>query len=384
MTGTQGEGHLTETTAHGWGPAHDRRRTHYLKALELLGNASAITRLGGVRLLAQLADEWLADASIPAPVGREQAQTIVDMLCAYVRLPFPLARNCPQAPASTPERSSDTGMARQHRIDEAEYLAEAQVRSRILAEIRGRVRQPQPLEDAAAGGEAAPGPWSGFDFDFSGAEFFDTVDFSGCYWDGRLTFAGSTFCGAASFSNSVYRGQAGVSFEECTYRAGTCPGATAPVGADFSGSYYGGFVSFAGSTYEADACFSGSVYCAGANAQDCTYMADSIFSGCTHYGPVARTGAYGGTARSILRYHSAVRPLDAQILVAAPITGPPILGARSGPRRISAAPSTVRAAAGILASSRGRRFLGVRCFWGLCRSLRRSSRRVVRCLSRAS
>ena len=38
MTGTQGEGHLTETTAHGWGPAHDRRRTHYLKALELLGN----------------------------------------------------------------------------------------------------------------------------------------------------------------------------------------------------------------------------------------------------------------------------------------------------------------------------------------------------------
>lgn len=185
-------------------------------------------------------------------------------------------------------------MARQHRIDEAEYLAEAQVRSRILAEIRGRVRQPQPLEDAAAGGEATPGPWSGFDFDFSGAEFFDTVDFSGCCWDGRLTFAGSTFCGAASFSNSVYRGQTGVSFEECTYRAGTCPEATAPVGADFSGSYYGGFVSFAGSTYEADACFSGSVYCAGANAQDCTYMADSIFSGCTHYGPVARTGTYGG------------------------------------------------------------------------------------------
>ena len=237
MTGIQRDWHLTETTAHGWGSVHDRRRTHYLKALELLGNASAITRLGGVRMLAQLADEWLADASIPAPVGREQAQTIVDMLCAYVRLPFPLAQNCPQAPASTPERSSDTGAARQHRIDEAEYLAEAQVRSRILAEIRGRVRQPQPLEDTAAGGEATPGPWSGFDFDFSGAEFFDTVDFSGCCWDGRLTFAGSTFCGAASFSNSVYRGQAGVSFEECTYRAGTCPEATAPVGADLSGSY---------------------------------------------------------------------------------------------------------------------------------------------------
>ena len=298
MTGTQGEGHLTEITAHGWGSAHDRRRTHYLKALELLGNALAITRLGGVRVLVQLADEWLADASIPAPVGREQAQTIVDMLCAYVRLPFPLARNCPQVPASTPERSSDTGMARQHRIDEAEYLAEVQVRSRILAEIRGRVRQPQPLEDAAAGGEATPGPWSGFDFDFSGTEFFDTVDFSGCCWDGRLTFAGSTFYGAASFSNSVYRGQAGVSFEECTYRAGTCPEATAPVGADFSGSYYGGFVSFAGSTYEADACFSGSVYCAGADAQDCTYMADSMFSGCTHYGPVTRTGIYNGRVKA--------------------------------------------------------------------------------------
>ena len=53
-------------------------------------------------------------------------------------------------------------------------------------------------------------------------------------------------------------------------------------------------MSFAGSTYEADACFSGSVYCAGADAQDCTYTADSIFSGCTHYGPVTRTGTYGG------------------------------------------------------------------------------------------
>ena len=58
MSGTQGEGHLTEITAHGWGSAHDRGRTHYLKALELLGNALAITRLGGVRVLVQLADEW--------------------------------------------------------------------------------------------------------------------------------------------------------------------------------------------------------------------------------------------------------------------------------------------------------------------------------------
>ena len=312
MTGTQGEGHLTETTAHGWGPAHDRRRTHYLKALELLGNTSAITRLGGVRMLAQLADEWLADTSIPAPVGREQAQTIVDMLCAYVRLPFPQARNCPQAPASTPERSSDTGMARQHRIDEAEYLAEAQVRSRILAEIRGRVCQPQPLEDTAAGGEATPGPWSGFYFEFfdsasfSSAEFFFPVDFSGSYWGEGLYCPGAFFAQSVTFSNSFYGGnvsfigthcQGIADFSGCTYAANADFGVTrymSPVTfseciyrgeANFNENQYGERADFSGSTFGKEAVFADSVY------STKTVFSYSVFSAATDFSNIVLAGS---------------------------------------------------------------------------------------------
>ena len=62
-------------------PAHNqqaKRRKRYTHALEqfLDGHQPAV-RLGGVYTLADLADEWLTDASIPEQVRREEAQAIV-------------------------------------------------------------------------------------------------------------------------------------------------------------------------------------------------------------------------------------------------------------------------------------------------------------------
>lgn len=51
-------------------------RTRYVSAAEQIGNDSAAVRLAGVNAMAHLANDW-----------REQRQSCVDVLCAYLRLP---------------------------------------------------------------------------------------------------------------------------------------------------------------------------------------------------------------------------------------------------------------------------------------------------------
>ena len=68
--------------------ATERRITElYTKAVEQLGNDKAPVRLGGLYALERLAQD--------NPAHR---QTIVDVICAYLRMPF-----SPTAPASKPE-----------------------------------------------------------------------------------------------------------------------------------------------------------------------------------------------------------------------------------------------------------------------------------------
>ena len=56
------------------------RHERYTHALEQFLDGQPAVRLGGVYTLANLADEWLADASLPEQVRREEAQTIIDAL----------------------------------------------------------------------------------------------------------------------------------------------------------------------------------------------------------------------------------------------------------------------------------------------------------------
>ena len=69
------------------------RHERYTHALEqfLDGHQPAV-RLGGAYTLANLADEWLTDASLPEQVRREEAQTIIDALTGCIRMPYPLAQ----------------------------------------------------------------------------------------------------------------------------------------------------------------------------------------------------------------------------------------------------------------------------------------------------
>ncbi|MEV7952090.1 pentapeptide repeat-containing protein [Streptomyces rubiginosohelvolus] len=182
----------------------------YTKAAEQLGHEQPAVRLAGVYAMARLADDW-----------PEQRQVCVDVLCAYLRMPY---------------ETDTTAPAFRH--------GEREVRLTIIRTIRDHLQDPTTTNT-----------WCGRNLDFTGATFdggdFTRSNFSG----GRVSFSGSTFSGGvAYFSDSTFSGGQ-VSFSGSTFSGAQ---------AFFHGSTFsGGQVSFSGST------FSGGV----------AYFSDSTFSG---------------------------------------------------------------------------------------------------------
>ena len=68
------------------------RHERYTHALEQFLDGQPAVRLGGAYTLANLADEWLTDASLPEQARREEAQAIIDALTGCIRTPYPLAQ----------------------------------------------------------------------------------------------------------------------------------------------------------------------------------------------------------------------------------------------------------------------------------------------------
>ncbi|MFJ8563021.1 hypothetical protein ACIRD0_37280, partial [Streptomyces microflavus] len=110
----------------------------YTKAAEQLGHEQPAVRLAGVYAMARLADDW-----------PEQRQVGVDVLCAYLRMPY---ETDPAAPAF------------RH--------GEREVRLTIIRTIRNH------LQDPTTGTT-----WCGLDLDLTGATF-DGGDFCGSNFSG--------------------------------------------------------------------------------------------------------------------------------------------------------------------------------------------------------
>lgn len=121
----------------------------YSTAAGQLGHEGPAVRLAGVYAMARLADDWV-----------EQRQVCVDVLCAYLRMPY----------EANPE--SD-----QYRKGERE------VRQTIVQVIRDHLQEPQ--EEFS---------WSACALDFTRATF-DGGDFSGCRFRGSVSFADADFVG---------------------------------------------------------------------------------------------------------------------------------------------------------------------------------------------
>jgi uncharacterized protein YjbI with pentapeptide repeats len=186
----------------------------FAKAAELLGSEKAAVRLAAVYALSALADDW-----------NDGRQTCIDVLCAYLRMPYtppdepapaepPVAAGGPTLrgklrarmrrptpPAPEPAATGD---------DDRERREQRQVRHTVIRLIPDHLRQPEH-----------PHTWTGHNLDFSGA-VLDGADFSGTVFSGgTVSFACARFSGGTvSFACARFSGGtvsfAGARFSEVT------------------------------------------------------------------------------------------------------------------------------------------------------------------------
>ncbi|WP_406393692.1 pentapeptide repeat-containing protein [Streptomyces sp. NBC_00882] len=180
---------------------HERTRLlneRFDTAAQLLGHSEAACRLAGVHAMAGLADDW-----------PERRQTCIDVLCAYLRMPYP------------PHPEEDAPVTRH-----LAWQANREIRHTVIRTIRDHLLPTVPPDTS----------WIGYDLDFT-STVFDGGDFSDARFTGRVRFNN------AEFADGI------VSFQRVDF----CGGTVSFTQAKFSGSivsfadagFSGGAVSFA-------------------------------------------------------------------------------------------------------------------------------------------
>jgi uncharacterized protein YjbI with pentapeptide repeats len=218
------------------GALREATRLHnerFTTAVAQLGEESAAVRLGGVHALAGLADD--------APT-QDLRQTCIDVLCAYLRLPY-------TAESDLPPDDAETRHA---------HLALREVRHTVIRLIGNHLRLPAEH----------PHSWQGHDFDFTAVTFDGgdlseavfsggTVDFSdAAFPGGRVSFHSAAFCGATVYFNDAAFSGGDVGFGRAVFSAGTVSFNTAVFS---SGTVTFNYARFTGSEVNfSNATFSGS------------------------------------------------------------------------------------------------------------------------------
>ncbi|MEU0884785.1 pentapeptide repeat-containing protein [Lentzea sp. NPDC005914] len=251
----------------------ERRVTDlYIKAVEQLGSDKALVRLGGMYALERLAQ------NVP-----DQRQTIVNVLCAYLRtphsshkqLPTEISSNSPSVDsipiaANRPEETSTT--------EAGQYGQDHQVRltaERILFAhlIERDYEQERPRETY----------WKDIDLDLTGATLFEanlaschirSARFNGAHFAGQTRFDGAKFDDQTEFNGAKFMKSS--SFEMAKFL-----GATFFRGAEFHGEVDFGCVKF-----DREAEFDGSEFRATADFHRSSFNDDAFFSGVKFDGKV--------------------------------------------------------------------------------------------------
>ncbi|MCX5247831.1 pentapeptide repeat-containing protein [Streptomyces sp. NBC_00201] len=220
------------------GALREATRLHterFTTAVGQLGDTSAAVRLGGVHALAGLADD--------APT-RALRQTCIDVLCAYLRLPYTADADLP----------ADDAEARH------DYLAMREVRHTVIRLIRDHLRL----------APTHPHSWQGHDFDLtdvtfdggdlSGAVFSDsTVDFASArFIGGTVDFTGAVFSDSTvDFGRAVFSGGR-VDFASARFIGGTVDFGRAVFSGgivDFGSAMFSGSVDFLNASFSGGTVF---------------------------------------------------------------------------------------------------------------------------------
>jgi hypothetical protein len=251
----------------------ERRITElYAKAVEQLGSDQALVRSGGMYALERLAQD--------NPAHR---QAIVNVICAYLRMPF-----SPTAPAGNPEPEAAEGRKEPGIDSETEtgiggiWQQERQVRltaQRILSE--------HLRDDRAKDHQSSYPPssrfWDTIRLDLSGATL---IDFS--LVDGVMA--------AANFHRAAFGG--GVDFHRAAFGGDArFGGATFSGDTSFSGATFAGDARFGGATFSGDALFGGTAFSGDANFRGAAFRGDALFGEAAFSRSAGfRRAAFGGDA----------------------------------------------------------------------------------------
>ena len=246
------------------------RRERYAKAVEQLGDEKAPVRMGGVYTLVGLVDDWLEEKSLSDDERLKAGQAIINNLCAYIRSPFPLASYYDELSQASPTSEGIyKDKEEEFYADKAVLESEADVRFGIIKEMHDHIQ---------ASRENDWGPWSNFEYNFSGSVFFYPVELTKSYYKKPVNFSGSHYYKKVDFSGSTYEKDA--TFSTSNFRS------TYQGEADFHGSTYGGLAHFQGSTYNKQVNFSGSTYHGLINFNNSTYQGIADFNNSTYQGNV--------------------------------------------------------------------------------------------------
>lgn len=162
----------------------------FSRASEQLGSAAPAIRLAGVYAMSTLADDWDS--------GR---QVCIDVLCAYLRMPYHPLIKWPVLPEGADSPSAQRALDRaRERLSKAQSIAperpdaaESHVREAITRVISERLN------------ESYAAPWFGHQFDFSGA-VFDDLDLAGsCFRDCNVIFDDAIILGEFEASETRFR-----------------------------------------------------------------------------------------------------------------------------------------------------------------------------------
>lgn len=261
------------------------RRERYTHALEQFLDGQPAVRLGGAYTLACLADEWLADTSLPEQVRREEAQTIIDALTGCIRTPYPLAQKRQILESDEAPEGYEGDFTR----DQEALREEQLVRRTVFMEFSRRLTTAESAKkDNAESQHAVPSvspTWADLRFDFGGTPIFyplrqlhfQNADFASATFYGPADFFGATFHGDTSFSAAQFTADA--SFHSANFADWVGFSAAHFAGAaEFSGARFADAASFATVTFTGEADFSDAVFSAAADFGVASFEADADFS----------------------------------------------------------------------------------------------------------
>jgi uncharacterized membrane protein YidH (DUF202 family) len=276
--------------------ATERRVTElYTKAVEQLGSEKAPVRLGGLYALERLAQ-----------ANPTQRQTVINVLCAYLRMPFeppgdpaprkegarsnaapddPAAAEAPGGESTVPTAPDQATGDWERRTQELQVRLTAQ---RILTNhLRPGPDQQRPVATF----------WSNSDLDLAGAMLIDLdlsdchpreAQFDGASFAGRALFRGAWFAEAAWFDGASFAGNAyfnsarfagHAAFNRASF-AGDArfDQASFAEGAMFNGASFAEDAWFNQASFAGDAWFSGASFAEIARFDQASFAGDTLFS----------------------------------------------------------------------------------------------------------